>query len=583
MLKHGRSAVDPRAVLRRLRDQLRAQAGFTLIEVMVATMVLIVGLLALLGMVIVANKATQTNRVRQEATNVAREVIENVRALSYTQLATPASIASALLPQLTCPAGAGSSCGATLSGSTLKVWRSSSVGGGGAGGYAFNVTFTTCSMDDPSDGYGNHSAPPASGGSWCPDVAPSGTTDPNPDDYKRVSAIVTPTGNGGAATVYPVQQTVDIYAKPVNGPAVSCLTIVSGPCPGQNQSMTTLGITSMTFNVTTTNLAQKIQWLVNGNTPGTQDPTGANGTYTPGGLTSSFTWDIPTATVGGTLYTIDGTYSISAIAYDANGNSGTRSTLQVSVNEHPVLAPATIVAGFDGKINSGTLGVQGGVDIQWVPSVDQDVLYYNVYHQVTAGGVRTTTQACSDVTGTSCTDTSPLTIGAAPIWPTATVCGNPRQSYTTTNLYWVVGVDRYPDGTLRDPNTNTPGATAFQTPPEDANVCDHPPNPPSNLGYALSGGSLNLSWAAPAAPVDPDTADGDTISSWRLYRWPATQGATPPLTVANRLQLIGAGGSPFVTTATDQSPDPGGAPQDYCVTSVDEQLNESACSNVITQ
>lgn len=548
--------------------------------------VLVVGLLALLGMLDVASKSTQTNRVRQEATNVAREIVENVRALSYTQLATSSSIATALLPDLTCPTGV-PTC-ATRSGSTLTVTRSANTGGGGAGGYAFNVTFTTCSMDDPSDGYGSHSAAPASGGSWCPDVAPSGSTDPNPDDYKRVSVIVTPTGNGSAAVVYPVQQTVDIYAKAVNGPAVSCLTVLAGPCPGQNQSVTTLGTTSMTFNVTTTSLAQKIQWLVNGNPPGGQDAAGANGTYTPTGTTSSFTWDIPTTTVGGTTYTIDGTYSISAVAFDANGNSGTRSTLQVSVNEHPVLAPAasSFVAGFNPEINSGNSLTPGGVDIQWVPSVDQDVLYYNVYHQVTVGGVTTFAQACSDVTGTSCTDTSALTLGAMPTWPTTTTCtGNPPQSYTSTNLYWVVGVDRDPTGALRDPHTNTPGATAFQTPAVDANVCDHPPSRPSNLVGTASGGSLNLSWSVPAAPVDPDaSSDGDTISSWRLYRWPATQGTTPQLTVANRLQLIGASnGSGWVTSATDAAPDPGGAQQDYCVTAVDIHLNESACSGVLTQ
>jgi Tfp pilus assembly protein PilV len=140
-------------------------------------MVLVVGLLALLGMLDVASRTTQTNRVRQEATNVAREVVEDTRALAYTQLATADSIATALLRQLT--------LGATFSGSTLTVTRSANVGGGGSGGYAFNVTFTTCSLDDPGDDYGNHSVPPASGGSWLLDVPPSGTTDPKPDDDKR--------------------------------------------------------------------------------------------------------------------------------------------------------------------------------------------------------------------------------------------------------------------------------------------------------------------------------------------------------------------------------------------------------------
>jgi hypothetical protein len=82
----------------------------------------------------------------------------------------------------------------------------------------------------------------------------------------------------------------------------------------------------------------------------------------------------------------------------------------------------------------------------------------------------------------------------------------------------------------------------------------------------------------PASPLDPDS--GDSISSWRIYRWSPSQDSSPQ--VSNRLQLVG-NGPPAVTTATDASPDPGGAPQDYCVTAVDTHLNESPCSAVWQQ
>lgn len=520
-----------------------------MIEVLVAAMVLVVGLVALLGMLEVASKTTQTNRVRQEATNVAREAIENVRALSYTQLATPTSIASALVPQMT--------PGATLSGSTLTVTRSAGTGGGGTGGYAFNVTLTTCSLDDPSDGYGDHSALPASGGNWCPDVAPSGTSDSNPDDYKRVSVTVTPTGNGAAARTYPVQQTVDIYAKAVNGPAVSCLTTTT--CPGSNVPVTTLGQNALTFSVTTTRLAYQIQWLVNGNPPQSQDPSGANGIYAPAGTTSSFTWSIPFSAGN----SIDGTYSISALALDPNGNSGSRSTIQVTVNEHQVIAPTSFNAGFDQQIPGG------GVDIQWVPSVDQDVLYYNVYHSYNGGAP---TPACSQVTGTSCTDSANMLAEAPPANAPCTY----QQPYSggKSNVYWVVGVDRDANNQIRE--------STLKSTQVDANLCDHPPSAPGSLTGSLNAGALNLNWWAPSAPVDPDASSGDTINAWRVYRWPASQGSTPQLNVANRLQLVGAGnGASFVTTASDPAPDPGGASQYYCVTSVDTHLDESPCSNVL--
>jgi hypothetical protein len=325
-------------------------------------------------------------------------------------------------------------------------------------------------------------------------------------------------------------------------------------------SVTTLGANSLTFYVTTTRVADQIEWLVNGNPPGGQDPTGGNGVYQPSGTTSSFTWSIPFSAGN----SIDGTYSISALALDANGNSGTRSTIQVTVNEHQVIAPTSSNAGYDQQIS--------GVDIEWVPSVDQDVLYYNVYHQYNGGAA---TLACSQVTGTSCTDTANMSTEAPPVNSPCTY-GLPY-SNGKSNVYWVVGVDR-------DPNTNQPRESTLKSAQVDANLCDHPPSPPSNLTGSLSGGGLNLNWWAPAAPVDPDSAFGDNITSWRLYRWPASQGNTPQLSVANRLQLVGTGsGGSFVTTASDPSPDPGGAPQDYCVTSVDTHLDESPCSNVFTQ
>src|SRR5947207_2284543 len=176
--------------------------GFTVIEVLVAGVVLVTGLLALLGMLVVASRATGKDRVRQAATSLAREIVEDTRNLAYTQL-LPSGLAGTLQPVVP---------GSSVSGTSLSVTRSI---------YTFSVSFTACSLDDPGDGYGDHSSAPVSGGSWCPDVAASGTTDTNPDDYKRVSVTVTPTGS---STTPRVQQAVLIYARPVNGPAVNCLT-----------------------------------------------------------------------------------------------------------------------------------------------------------------------------------------------------------------------------------------------------------------------------------------------------------------------------------------------------------------------
>jgi prepilin-type N-terminal cleavage/methylation domain-containing protein len=513
---------------------LEADGGFTLIEVLIASVVLLVGLLSLLGLVDVANKTTAGNRARQAGTSLARDAIENARSLAYRQL-TQSGIATALQPLIV---------GSSVSGSNLTVPRSP---------FTYTVSFNVCSMDDPVDGLGDHSSPPESGGVWCTDVAASGTADSQPDDYKRVTVTVTPAAPYATRAV---QETVLVPSNGVNGPSVSCLSTTSS-CPGTDQTVTTGASpqnpsatpTGISFNVTTSTKATSIQWKVNGNPPASAEvPTGALNPYTPAGTSSSFTWN--------TASLPDGVYQISAIALDANGNSGTTETLQVSLNRQQATPPASVNVGWNGLIN--------GVDVQWIPSVDGDILYYRVFSQV---GTNAPTQVCQ-TSALSCSD---LTAPAPPGPPS---CSNPPQSYTTPNDYWVVGVDT-------DPNTGQPRQSTILSTRVDANLCDHAPKAPASLsGAPTANGSVTLNWTVPTSPVDPDA--GDTISDWRIYRWPAGGGVTYP---GSRYQFIGAADSSnnWVVNYVDQAPDPGGVQQHYCVTAVDTHLQESGCSATWTE
>ena len=74
----------------------RHDEGFTLIEVLVALLILVSGLLALLGLLDLANKTTTKDKLRQNETNLAREVLEDAHDLDYTLLNTSA-IAAALV------------------------------------------------------------------------------------------------------------------------------------------------------------------------------------------------------------------------------------------------------------------------------------------------------------------------------------------------------------------------------------------------------------------------------------------------------------------------------------------------------
>ncbi|MBS1870853.1 MAG: prepilin-type N-terminal cleavage/methylation domain-containing protein [Actinobacteria bacterium] len=514
-----------------MRARVSGQDGFTIVEVLVAAVVLVVGLGGLLQMLVTADHAISTTRLRQAETSLAREVLEDARGLSSTQL-TSAAIASAL--QSTVPQ-------ATVSGSNLVVSRAVSSSGSPT---SFNVSFAVCELDNPSDGYGSHSSAPASGGTWCPDVASSGTQDSNPADYTRVSVTVTPSSRSTPT----VQQTILVYGRPVNGPAVTCLS-TSATCPGP--SVTATSGSSLTFNVTTTAVATRIQWLVNGNVPPSEQiPAASTDPYAPSGTSSSFTWNFPTA---------DGTYTIAAVAYDSDGNSGTRSTVVVNLNRHQVIAPTSFSAGWN--------DLTGGAELQWIPSVDQDVLYYRVYRKYGSNASQLVA-TCGNVTGTSCADAPEAAF--APPDPSArpNPCTSSAQSYTTTDYYWVVGVDS-------DPTTRAPRESTAQSPQVDANLCDHQPYAPTTLSGTLANGQLALSWDAPS----PAASDSwNSIQAWRVYRWPSNRAVQIP---GDRYQLVG--NSPAATSYTDGSPDPGGVQQSYCVTAVDTHLNESPCSPVLTQ
>ena len=67
--------------------------GFTLIEALMASVILIVGLIGLLGMLDVSVRASASTRAREGATSLAREIIEDARTIPYAQL-IPSSIES---------------------------------------------------------------------------------------------------------------------------------------------------------------------------------------------------------------------------------------------------------------------------------------------------------------------------------------------------------------------------------------------------------------------------------------------------------------------------------------------------------
>src|SRR3954471_328247 len=117
----------------------RREDGFTIIEVMVASVVLLVGIMGVLSIVIQADGVSTSNRAREQGIALQREVIEDARSIPYDAL-TQNSIVSTLQAQ---PGLADSTAGS--SGWTIR---------------RRNITYTiavgTCSVDDSNDGTGPH-------------------------------------------------------------------------------------------------------------------------------------------------------------------------------------------------------------------------------------------------------------------------------------------------------------------------------------------------------------------------------------------------------------------------------------------
>jgi type II secretory pathway pseudopilin PulG len=121
----------------------------TIIEVMIAMVILLVGVLGTLVLIEGGLSSTSRTTAREQSTNVARDLVERTRQIAYANVTT--SLAPATL-RATLPS---SEVGA-LSGSSFDVTRRN---------VTYTVTVSACSVDDPTDGAGvgdaTFCAPPA--------------------------------------------------------------------------------------------------------------------------------------------------------------------------------------------------------------------------------------------------------------------------------------------------------------------------------------------------------------------------------------------------------------------------------------
>lgn len=342
-----------------MRRRLSSEDGFTLYEMMTAALVLVVGMLGTLTMVDGANKRITENRAREAATNLAREVVEGARAVSYPDI-VPEAIEGLIQQQP-----------ALADGSSQAGWNVERRG------TTYTIEVESCIFDDdnPQDGVGDHTG----AGTYCAN-SPTTITNPpdlNPDDYKRVSVRVSYRRQG---KLLDVRQTA-IINNPGSAfaPTVRSLTPTGLSAPYR---ITNPATTSLSFNALVTPRARYVQWFVDNVKQG--NATG------PSIDTWSFTW-----TFGAGLS--DGVYLVGARGFNALDQSGADKTISVTLNRYPPSRPATFAAGRNGSF---------GLEFDWIAAPDRDITAYRVYRMI--GGSPSTsdqlmcTKAVSAPNPTSC-------------------------------------------------------------------------------------------------------------------------------------------------------------------------------------
>jgi prepilin-type N-terminal cleavage/methylation domain-containing protein len=482
--------------MRRATRTLAAREGFTLIEVVIAMAVLLVGVLGTLTLIDHANGTTTATRSREAAVNAARELVEAARSVPYTKL-TPASV-EAEIQQLPGLADDGAPAGWTLR----------------RRGVTFTVNATVCTFDDARDGGGDHSA-----GGFCTDSAAlSADPDRNPEDYRRVRVEVRWSDRGVQRSVSQTQ----LINNPgsAGAPAVRTLVIAPGSATiAATGHVTAAGSNTLSFNLTTSSRPATLHWLLDG---ASQDPitTGSN-------LAWSFTWPLGAPDADGSV--VDGTYLVSAEAFDTYGVAGASRSLTVSLNRS---LPDAVTGFGGGRTGDPTRPADQVVDLEWLPNRERDIVGYSVTRKDAAGNE---VEVCAREQRTTCIDRDP-----------------PVEDDLEYYVYaWDLAHD-----------TGLPRTGPASEPPLIVRLGNNPPFPPlTPTAEALGDGSVRLQWLRP--PVeDPDA--GDRIAFYRIYR----DGTTYDARYAAWDDPAG------VVTFLDANT--GGTAHTYWITAVDESFAESA-------
>ncbi len=343
-------------------SRLQGERGFTLIEVMVTMLILVVGIAGAIAMIDGANARTLANKEREAGNAVTREVIEAARSVPYRQLAPTTAVA-----QLQAIPGLEDT---TPSTTAWTVERRNQT---------YTISLTVCSVDDDQDGLGT-----TAGGNFC--AAGNSVADENPDDYKRITVDVLWKRGGVARNI--TQAGIVNNEASSTGPSVEFTSQDPG---GLGSTEITTSTPTVKFGVQAEDGTEAIRFAVDGVLIDTATATSA-----------TFAWHIDSAG----NHVPDGTYIVSVTAFDVEGTPGPTRSRTIRLNRDVPGPPQDVFGGWNSRADF--TDVQDIVELQWSRNTEPDVTGYTVYRKTATGDeVVPGCDQKGDATFTDCVDLNP--------------------------------------------------------------------------------------------------------------------------------------------------------------------------------
>lgn len=449
-----RRCFKPRwAVSDRAGMPLSQERGMTIIEVMLAMLMLLTAGFATISMIDRANANGSVAKSRDRATSLTRDLIEASRGIPYPDL-----VSTKYETQLTATEGLEDAKPSTAA---YEIER---------GNVTYTVTPTVCAVDDAKDGLGPHPG----GTNFC--AGSAGTADTVPDDYRRVKIELAWRIDGKDRTMR--QATTINNPGSAFGPAVTSIDPVGTFLQPIGLPLTVYDeYVNINFDITTNRSADAVRWAVDGADMGPAAKKGGSDTVWDA------SWFIATL--------VDGTYLLSAQAYDTSGLSAGPYTKSIVLNRFAPFPPTGVVAGANKASDWSLLplNLKYKVDIEWLPNRERDITGYRVYRLLgTSANPLTDTQVCSvSEKTTNC----PTTFTAS--------------SLAASLVYYVVALDKDKDGNTR---ASLPSAPAV------VNLANIPPTAVRNLTATTVGSTVTLDWDEPSSAGELT----DKIDFYRIYR-----------------------------------------------------------------